>query len=451
MSLLKRLRERFWFVPAVMCLFAVVLAEALISLDRHTADRSLPGLAGTLFYQVGESGSRDILAVIATSSLGVAGTTFSITIAVLALTSSSYGPRLVRNFMADRGNQIVLGVYVATFLYSLLVLRAIRTIGDPQATNPDIFVPHLAVNAAVLLGVANVGVLVYFIHHISDSIQVSTLSGRVRADLLHTIDRLYPATVGDGPAPAATGPRQPGPDVPVLPVNLDSSGERVLAERAGYVQFINGERLFDLAVEHDVLLALQIQPGEFVLEQTTLARVHRRGAGDLDWLDDARSAVQIAAARTPYQDIEFAVQQLTEMAVRALSPGTNDPYTAVNALDDLSVGLAALAARDVPAPTRIDDDGVARVHAPHPGVLDLVSSVVDAMRWYAASVPLVTAATLRLLERVGNHASVPGLRGRLLPQVDLLVQAVRATSPQEHDLHVLLENAAKVRERLAEP
>ncbi len=446
MSLLKRLRERFWFVPAVMCLLAAILAEALISVDSHTSGRSVPGWAGVLFYRVGESGSRDILGAIASASLGVAGTTFSITMAVLALTSSSYGPRLVRNFMADRGNQVVLGVYVATFLYSLLVLRAVRTIGDPQATSPDVFVPHLAVNAAVLLAIANVGVLVYFIHHISDSIQISTLSGNVREDLLHTIDRLYPATFGDSP-PAS----QRQPDAPELPGNLDTTGQKVLAGRAGYVQYIQGQGLFDLAVEHDVLLALQVRPGDFVLEQTTLARVHHGDPGDVDWLDEARSAVQIHDARTPYQDIEFAVQQLTEMAVRALSPGTNDPYTAINALDDLSVGLAALASRDVPAPTRVDDAGVARVHAPRPGALELVSSVVDSMRWYAASAPLVMAATLELLVRVGDHAATPDLRTQLLPQVDLLVDAVRATTPHEHDLHVFLVRAEQARRRLAAP
>ena len=188
MNILQRLGERFWFIPALMCTAAFVLAEGLIAVDRYLGDAVVTGWASPLFYRVGESGSRDILGAIASSSLAVAGTTFSITMAVLALTSSAYGPRLVRNFMADRGNQAVLGVFVSTFLYSLLTLRSIRVIGDPGNQEAEVFVPHLAVNTAVLLAVVNVAVLIYFIHHISDSIQVSTLASGVRADLV-AVDR----------------------------------------------------------------------------------------------------------------------------------------------------------------------------------------------------------------------------------------------------------------------
>jgi uncharacterized membrane protein len=198
MSVLHRVRERFWFIPAVLCLGATLLAEALILLDEHPGLLPLPGWVDGVLYRVGESGSRAILTAIAGSSLAVAGTTFSITVAVLALTSSSYGPRLIRNFMADRANQFVLGVYVATFLYSLLVLRSVRAVGDPGDPEARVFVPHLAVNGAVLLAVLNVGVLIYFIHHISDSIQISTITRRIRSDLHATIERRYPEELGPG-------------------------------------------------------------------------------------------------------------------------------------------------------------------------------------------------------------------------------------------------------------
>ena len=171
-----RLLQSFWFLPAVLCVLSVILAETLVVVDRRLADVDL-GLLEILITRVGESGSRDLLGAVAGSTLAVASTTFSITIAVLALSSSTYGPRLVRNFMADRGNQFVLGVFVATFLYSLLVLRAIRI---PSDGGGDYFVPHLAVNVAVLLAVLSIGVLVYFIHHISDRVQVWTLARQVR-------------------------------------------------------------------------------------------------------------------------------------------------------------------------------------------------------------------------------------------------------------------------------
>lgn len=441
MGLLQRLRERFWFVPAVLCLAAFVLAEVLIAVDQRLRDVDLPGWVTVALYRVGESGSRDILGAIASSSLAVAGTTFSITMAVLALTSSSYGPRLVRNFMADRGNQVVLGVYVATFLYSLMVLRSVRVLGDP-GPDAEVFVPHLAVNVAVLLALADVAVLVYFIHHISDSIQVSTLAGRVRAELLATVDRLYPADLGLGPQEAAR--RRDGPRGH-LPDDVDRTGRAVTAGRAGYLRWVEEQDLLEVARRHDVVVALRVRPGEYLLEDTVVARVHPPGRDGDEVADDVRDCLGLGGTRSPHQDVEFAVQQLTEMAVRALSPGTNDPYTAINALDDLSVGLAALVSRPVPAPERYDDDGVLRLHAVRPEVTDLLAQVLDAMRWYAVDHPSVVHATLDLVDRTRRRAQDPQVRGFLDERTDLLLEAVRRADVDPHDVRALEEHARRVR------
>jgi uncharacterized membrane protein len=434
-TLWQRLAERFWFVPALLCVLAAVAAEALIALDRLVDERVVPAWASVLVYRVGESGSRDVLGAIASSSLAVAGTTFSITMAVLALTSSSYGPRLVRNFMADRGNQVVLGVYVSTFLYSLLVLRSIRSLGQPGDPDADVFVPHLAVNGAVLLAVADVAVLVYFIHHISDSVQVSTLAGQVRGDLLRVVDRLYPADVGSGEPPDGGARVLPAPD----------EGVRVRSGRPGYVQGVRDDRLMAVACDHDVVVVLQVRPGEYVLDDTVLAVVHPPGRVDDEVGRSVRGVFVLADARSPHQDPAFAVQQLTEMAVRALSPGTNDPFTALNALDDLSVGLARLASRPVPSPDRYDDSGTLRVHAPRPDVEELVEPVLDSMRWYAASSPSVMHATLDVAARVGAHARSDGLRRVLAEHCAVLRDAFAAAGHHERDVADFAAHAARVR------
>lgn len=438
MSGLQRLRERFWFVPAVMCLAAAVLAEGLVALDQRLGGVSAGGPLGALLYSVGASGSRDVLGAIASSSLAVAGTTFSITMAVLALTTSTYGPRLVRNFMADRGNQAVLGVFVATFLYSLLVLRSIRVIGDD---GEDAFVPHLAVNVAVLLAVADVAVLVYFIHHISDSIQISTITARVRGELLETIERLYRAPAGRGETPPPDD-RRPTPS---------GAGVAVTAPRSGYLQSTQDDRLLRLAVDSDVVVLVNVRPGQYVLQDSVLARVHPDDRAEHAVVDAVRETFHLADARTPHQDPEFAVQQLTEVAVRALSPGTNDPYTAINALDDLSAALAPLAGRVPPARARRDDDGVLRVHAPRVELVELVGSVLDSMRWYAASAPSVMHSTLDLVERVGARAESRELRARLHTQVGLLERAFDGAGHDPHDSAWFADHAARVRARLLDP
>lgn len=443
MSRLDRLREKFWFIPAVLCAAAAVVAWLLIQIDEARDGDPIPSVLDWLVYEVGESGSRDILVVIATSSLAVAGTTFSITMAVLALTSSSYGPRLVRNFMADRGNQVVLGVYVATFLYSLLVLRSIRALGDPGDPEAEVFVPHLAVNAAVLLAVLNVVVLIYFIHHISSSIQISAIASRVRDDLHRTVDRLYPDEIGRDLDDIDDEPPEPPAD------DGDVDGEPVCADRTGYVQHVREGALLEMACAADVLIALRVRPGSHVIDEQVLAVVSPPDRLDDDLAGALRDAVVVSRSRSPYQDVEFAVQQLTELAVRALSPGTNDPFTAENALDDLASGLALLAERAVPSPERFDDAGRLRVHAPAVDVSELVSQVMDAMRWYAIDHPGVVLAALELVERVGERAARRRVRARLLAEVDRLRTAVERAGWQDHDVEVFRERADEVARGLA--
>lgn len=427
---MQRLGERFWFIPAVLCCAAAVLAQGLIAVDRSYAGAVAPGWTALVFYRVGENGSRDILGAIASSSLAVAGTTFSITMAVLALTSSSYGPRLVRNFMTDRGNQVVLGVYVSTFLYSLLVLRSIRVLGDPGDPDAEVFVPHLAVNAAVVLAVANVAVLIYFIHHISDSIQISTLARRVRSDLLDSIDRLYPAEVGQPPAPGGAGPAG---DVRAATA-LAGAGAPLVVGRSGYLQSVRDDALMKAAVRADVVLALQVRPGQFLLEDTVAVLIHPADRLDERLEASIRSALTVADARSPHQDPEFSVQQLTEMAVRALSPGTNDPYTAINALHDLSVALSRLVGREEPSVVRLDDHGTVRVVATHVGTAELVVSVLDGVRWYATSAPSVMIAALDLVRRVGSHARADSLRRLLAEHTVLLKDSVASAGHHRLDI-----------------
>lgn len=429
-----RLRHSFLFLPGVLCVVAIALAEALIFLDRRIGDVDL-GPLGAVLTQVGASGSRDLLAAIAGSMLTVASTTFSITVAVLALSSSTYGPRLVRNFMSDRGNQLVLGIFVATFLYSLMVLRSVRVVADGDE---QYFVPHLAVNMAVLLAVSAIGVLVYFIHHISDSVQVATLARRVRDDLLRAVDRLYPEQVAWSAGDVAAER-----DAPASPVR-QAEATTVLARESGYVQALDHDDLLAVAREHDLVIWLQVRPGDHALAGLALAevgppeRVGERVRARL------RSAIVLGRARTPEQDVEFAALVLEEMAVRALSPGTNDPYTAINALDALSVGLVRLAGRPTPSPYRFDHEGRLRVVAPAVTLTDVVDHVLDAMRCYALEHPTVLHRTLQLVGQVGAASHDAAVRQHLVRQVELICEAVSGGSLQRYDGDGLRRHAEQV-------
>jgi len=440
MSRWARLRQAFWFLPAVLCALAAVLAETLIFLDQQIGEVDL-GPFGVLITRVGESGSRDLLGAVAASMLTVASTTFSITIAVLALSSSTYGPRLVRNFMADRGNQFVLGIFVATFLYSLLVLRSIRVLDDGSG---EYFVPHLATNVAVLLAVLAIGVLVYFIHHISDSVQVWTLAQQVRTDLIDTVDRLYPEqSRGESPdVEEADGAAK------VATHRLDTDGLSLAAHETGYVQSVDHEELIALASKYDVVVSLRVRPGHHLAEGAVLAVLSPPDRVDDTLLNQIRKSIRLGRARSPHEDVEFSTLVLEEMAVRALSPSTNDPYTAINALNDLSAGLIRLAGRRSPSESRYDQQGHLRVVAPIVTLTDLLDQVLDAMRLYAIGHPSVLHRTLELVEQVGAASKDPGVRARMDTQVQGLVEAFVLSSPQDCDAEELRRHADRIRASL---
>ena len=405
-SRVAQLRESMWFVPGMMVIAAVGLAQAVIVLDLWLDARTVTVLPDS--FLLGVEGSRGILTTVGGSVLAVAATTFSITMSVIATASSTYGPRLVRNFMADRSNQRVLGLFVATFVYCLMVLRRVQ-----DASDGITFVPHVAVYGAIVLALVNVAALVYFLHHISAVIQVSTLVRRVRSELERSVDGLY----GEGAASR------------VPAVGLASASAVVLADRAGFVTTIDAPGLVVAAV--DVGAAeLLVRPGTHVMVGEPLARV----TGDAEAMGTVvRRHVSVGETRTPTQDVHFALQQMVEMAVRAVSPSTNDPYTARNVVEELACGLVPAIRHGDPGPGWVDDAGTVRLVWRLPSGVELVDLVFDDLRIYAASDPAVVAAALQLAARVLRVAGAD-VASRVEQQLDELLAAAERIGMSEFDL-----------------
>lgn len=415
-SRVAQLRESMWFVPGLMVFVALGLAQAMIVVDLWLNERTLELLPET--FLIGVEGSRGILVAVGGSVLAVAATTFSITMSVIATASSTYGPRLVRNFMVDRNNQRVLGLFVATFVYCLMVLRRVRGTDDGVS-----FVPHVAVYGAIVLALVNVAALVYFLHHISAVIQVSTLVRRVRSELERSVDGLY----GDGAASR------------VPAVALASASALVLADRAGFVTTVDAPGLVEAAV--DVGAAeLLVRPGTHVMVGEPLARV----TGDAEAMGTAvRRHVSVGDTRTPTQDVHFAIQQMVEMAVRAVSPSTNDPYTARNVVEELACGLVPAIRHGEPAAGWADDTGTVRLVWRLPSGVELVDLVFDDLRVYAAEDPAVIAAALQLAGRVLRVAG-PEVTSRLERQIDELLAAAERTGMADFDLERLREQRGQL-------
>lgn len=425
MTWFRHTRGSFWFLPAILCAAALVIAQLMVWLDR-AIDQSAVDTLDFLLFQVGASGGRDILGAIGGSMLAVAATSFSVTIMVLATASATYGPRLVRNFMTDRGNQFVLGIFGATFLYSLMVLRTIRSVDAPGRG----FVPEISVNLAVVFAIIDVAVLVYFIHHIADSIQVATLSHRVRVELVEVVDRMQPL---DTPADSVQAPQ--------LPTGKHGS---VHAEGTGFVQHIGGQTIGRIASRSDAVVELLVMPGSHLIPGELMARVWPSDRADA-LAGKIRQHVVLGRDRQPSQDVGFAVQRLTEMAVRALSPSMNDPFTARNALQELAAGMVPFCARPAPGRGWVDVDGRLRLVMPQLTPVNMIDAVFYPMRSYALGHPIVLIAALDLADRTGRQATGAGTHAALLNHVQLLTDAFAATDPPPHDLDRIMSHADEVR------
>ncbi|CAN5795821.1 DUF2254 domain-containing protein [soil metagenome] len=354
LRLLDTIRTSYWFIPTLMAVASVFLSWGLLRVDR--SDPEWIEETGWL-YSGGPEGARAVLSTIASSMITVAGVVFSITIVALSLASQQFGPRLLYSFMRDRGNQFVLGTFISTYLFCLLTLRTIY--GDVE--DVDLFVPHLATTAGVALAALSLGVLIYFIHHVSIAIQAPRVIASVTGELHHGISKLHSHFAGRDPDPDEL--RELQSDLRGL--QLQNSTD-IPSEREGYIQTINQGRLMACACKNDLLILLPLRPGLYLHKGMTVARAAPEVRVTPAIREEIADAVSVGAQRTAVQDIEFSIDQLAEVAVRALSTGINDPFTASECVDHLGSGLLHVMRERLPSGYRLDDDGRPRITLERP-------------------------------------------------------------------------------------
>jgi uncharacterized membrane protein len=420
-----RLRANFLFMPALMAIAALLLAFVTITMDRVWID--LEGVWPWLIYSGGPSGARQLLGVIAGSMMTVAGVVFSITIVVISLASSQYGPRLIRNFMEVRSNQMVLGTFVATFIYSIIVLHSVN--GEEGET----FVPHLSVTVDVVLAVVSLGVLIYFIHTISQSIRAENIIARVRHDLARAIERIFPEELG----PQAASRDRRTPDDYVIPTDCSREACPVRSAHSGYLQAVDEEALMTIAVQENLLVHLGFRPGEFVTGGSILVTVWPGHRVDASLAKRLNAVFIMGPERILEQDVEFAIGQLAEIAVRALSPGINDPITANTCIDWLGVTLSQLAKREMRASHLFDQDHrlrVIRKTFTFDGMLDAAFNMI---RQNSRSVEAVSIHLLETLATIAAQTTREADRTALRHHMDRVASECRNTFSGDGDLRDL--------------
>lgn len=397
-TLWEKVRNSYWFVPSLMVLGAIGLSFAATALDNEIGSAWMDDVSW--MYTNKPAGARAVLSTVAGSMITVAGVTFSMTILSISHTTSQIGPRLLNNFMADKANQFTLGVFISTFIYCLLVLRTVRNAesvspaGIESSALSAAFVPHIAITIGVMMAIMSVGVLIFFVHHIPESIHVSNLIAGVGQCLNIRIETQFPDRVGE---PHETDSDQT--PISDLPVPFYRSAKSVAARCDGYIEYIDGDALLNIASKHDLVVQVQRTPGDFVTSTSVILLASPEDRID-DFVEDELCTTFISGTqRTPTQDLRFLFNQLVEVAMRALSPGVNDPFTAISCMDWLQSALENLATRVLPESHRYDDNQKLRLVAEPVTFSVFASLVFDQLRPYVAA---DGNAAIKMMEMLGN-------------------------------------------------
>ncbi len=412
------LRGSYWFLPTILTIAALCLSLFTWWVDTRVGGDWTEQIS--FLRATKPEGARSLLSTIAGSTIGVAGTVFSITIAAVVYASGSYGPRLLTNFMNDRGNQFTLGIFIATFVYSLMILRVVR-LADSNgyfAAPTGAFVPQISMLVALGLALLSVAVLVYFLHHVPHSIQINNVVADIGQTAIRAIEKRYP----DEHNGAAWGEHDVRVGVPVY------------SRKTGYIEVIDYSTLGRVAKRQGATVRMTVRAGDFVHPGVELLWIE--GTVGEDAYGYLRSAFAVGTSRTQTQDIEFAIDELVEIGLRALSPGINDPFTAITCMHWLAAVLTALADRD------LDRDADGRPYG-EDGVFCLpddfdhfVERSFGAMRASAAANDLASKIYIDALGSVMVRAEEFGRSASPQRQVRLLVDQARTvlTGPALYEL-----------------
>lgn len=376
----KKVMATFWFVPVVIILIALFLAIGLVIIDQEI-QLSKEGL-GKYFFVNSADSARSILSTISGAMIGVAGTVFSVTLVALTLASSQFGPRLIKNFMYVRLNQVVLGSYVATYLYCLFVLSAIKE------NDSYTFMPVISILFAILAALVNIILLIIFIHQIATSIQADKVISDISEVIYKRVKDLYPSKMGEALETERI----------TIVDNIKSKYLHAIAfkaQKSGYLQYVDSETLLKVTSDLDIVLELHYRPGDHLVAGIEMGKIYTNKELEKTQLKRMSDQFVIGKIKEGDQDLEFSVHQMVEIASRALSPGVNDPYTAMTCIDNLTATLCHISQMELPSKYRVDKDKNLRIIANTTDFEGLVDAAFNQIRQFSKG---STAVIIKLME-----------------------------------------------------
>lgn len=398
-------RDSLWFVPSISTALALVLALVIVRIDGAW---NASGTLDHILFSGGADGARGVLTAVAGSLITVTGVVFSVTVVALQLASSQFTPRVLRGFMADPANQIVLGIFIGTFTYTVMILRTVTGADDNRAA----FIPELGVTVAIVLVLVSIGALIYFINHSARSVQAAVILTREAHHTLKRMEHLFPRGFG-----------HPDQDLPV-PRAPAAPAASVLAAESGYLLAVHADSLIDLAEDRRLTIRMDVPVGGFVIEGEPLASVWPVSAVDDAAVKAVRDAFVLGEERTPDQDVDLGIIVISDIAVRALSPGVNDPTTAMLCIDRLAEVLVRLGTSVPPFAARVSASGELRFLARVTTFEMAVALAFDQIRYYGVGNPAIVIKLFDGLQRIGGLVSADHRRA-LTAQAEMLYEQAR--------------------------
>jgi len=421
-NVLVMVSSQLWLVPALFFIGEGVLALLLLRFGDVIISAS--GSAGWWLYGGEAETARNLLSALLSGLMTMTSLVVSVTFVILTLAANQLGPRLIAIFMSDKQIQSVLGLFVGTIFYIILVMRSI---GDTLGANG---VPHVAVSTGTFLVILCLMALLFYIHKIARSIIADNVVEVVASELRETMRRILTEGGDIGSAREQETPAGSG-----WPISLG---------QAGYLQVVDYNRLLNIACAEDILIEVKVRAGHHLLDSGNHVVLHARERPPDDLLGNVRSAFTIGRQRTPAQDPEHGIRQLAEIATRALSPGTNDPFTAIAVIDRLGACFEIVLARRQQQRTYRDDKGVPRVIANRSTLAGMLEAAFNPIRQAGASHP---AILIRMVETIGELRTIatgPGERSTLARQLARILQTAdgqNLTDSDREDLAAVLKTA----------
>jgi uncharacterized membrane protein len=380
------------------------------------------------YFFTGSAGSaRTVLSVISGAMIGIAGTVFSITLVVLTLASSQFGPRLLRNFMHNRLNQTVLGIYLSTYIYCLIILNSVK---DNELIS---FVPTFSVLFAIILTFICVIYLILFIHDVSMSIQPSQIIKSINRELEKDIEKAFSSDLEDN-----TQEKEYHSIVAKIKLQLKVKS-KIANPSSGYLQFIDYKPLLELAKEYNLLIIIHFKPGEYIIKDEIMAGIYSEEEIEDSVIKKIRDLFVTANDKIAFQDAEFAVNQIVEIACKALSPGINDPFTAIACIDYLSSVMCKLTTVKFPPQFVEDSEDVVRIVAEALTFSGMLGAAFHQIRQFGAQSPSVIIRLMESLGRILDFTRNTEQREAVQKHLKMVLETGKSSFQNSHDYADLKE------------